>query len=127
MNDVRLHYKVTVRIMDDNKAFGPGVAALLEGIGQCGSLQGAARRMNMSYTKAWTVIKNAERIWGFPLTRRYAGGKTGGGSVLTAQAEMLLCRFKAMEQNVDAVAEREFCKYFNADEIKKLKEMDEPR
>ena len=52
MEESELHCKVTVRIVADKKAFGPGVAALLRGVRDCRSLQGAARQMDMSYSKA---------------------------------------------------------------------------
>ena len=51
MEESELHCKVTVRILADKKAFGPGVAALLRGVRDCRSLQGAARQMDMSYSK----------------------------------------------------------------------------
>ena len=56
--DKVLQCKVTVRMMTDEKAFGPGVAELLSGVQRTGSLQGAAQAMHMSYSKAWTVVRN---------------------------------------------------------------------
>lgn len=66
MAEEKLHCKVTLCLMGDKRAFGPGVAELLEGVRRHGSLQGAARDIAMSYSKAWTVMRNAEEIWGFP-------------------------------------------------------------
>lgn len=117
-----LHCKVTVRIMTDEKAFGPGVAALLNGIDETGSLQGAAHTMGMSYSKAWNIVKEAEKIWGFPLTQRQAGGPHGGHSTLTPAARILLQRYDAMEEKVRETAREQFSLYFNPQEIQKLKE-----
>lgn len=122
MAEQGLHCKVTIRIMTDKKAFGPGVAAILAGVRDSGSLQGAARMMGMSYTKAWTIVQEAEKIWGFPLMQRYAGGKEGGSSVLTNQACIVLERYEAMTQKLCAVAEQEFQRYFNDGELEKLRE-----
>lgn len=119
--------KVTVRIMGDKKAFGPGVAALLRGVRDCHSLQGAARQMDMSYSKAWTVIREAERIWGFPLTECRVGGKHGGGSVLTAQGQAVLQRYDDMTNAVKAVAEKQFSRLFSREEIEKIKAGKEER
>lgn len=116
-----LQCRVTIRLMEKGRALGPGVVQLLEGIRQYGSLQGAARSMEMSYTKAWTILKHAERIWGFPLTRRYIGGKEGGRSVLTPEAETLLTKFQLLTEAVNQTAEREFQKHFNADALQELK------
>lgn len=121
MEESELHCKVTVHIVADKKAFGPGVAALLRGVRDCHSLQGAARQMDMSYSKAWTVIREAERIWGFPLTECRVGGKRGGGSVLTAQGEAVLRRYDDMEEAVKAVAAEQFDRFFSREELEKIK------
>jgi molybdate transport repressor ModE-like protein len=121
MAEQGLHCKVTVRIMTDKKAFGPGVAAVLAGVRDYGSLQGAARTMGMSYTKAWTIVREAEKIWGFPLMQRHSGGKEGGSSVLTDQAGIVLERYEAMTRQLHALAEQEFQRYFNDEELEKLR------
>lgn len=120
---VPLNCKVTVRILKETRAFGPGVAQLLRGIGETGSLQGAAQQMGMSYSKAWTVMKEAENIWGFPLTERHVGGLHGGHSVLTAQAQILLQRYDSLEDSVCRVAQEKFAEYFNPQELRRLKEI----
>lgn len=118
-----LQWKVTLRIMAGDKAFGPGVAMVLKGIAADGSLQGAAKRMNMSYSKAWTIIKNAEKIWGFPLTQRHAGGKKGGFSVLTPQAVYILEKYDVMEKSLKATAHKQFQEFFNEKELQRLSHM----
>ena len=52
------------------KAFGPGIARLLEGVEELGSLRSSARRMGMSYNKAWHVVRECEGNLGFPLLIR---------------------------------------------------------
>ena len=134
MAEEKLHCKVTLCLMGDKRAFGPGVAELLEGVRRHGSLQGAARDMGMSYSKAWTVMRNAEEIWGFPLIRslvgasplrrRYVGGKDGGRSVLTKQAEIILERYEEMNEALHDVADRQFRQWFNDEELHKLQKME---
>lgn len=51
--------------------------------------------MDMAYTKALKLLKNAEAALGFPLTVRLTGGKDGGGSVLTAQGKEWLRQYEA--------------------------------
>ena len=84
-------------IFDDegNKFFGEGPARLLRGIEEKGSLRAAALSMEMAYTKALTIIKNAEKALGFPLVIRVAGGKSGGGSQLTQEGKEYLERYEA--------------------------------
>ena len=120
MEENTLHCKVTVRIMTDKKAFGPGVAALLRGVQEHHSLQGAARQMDMSYSKAWTIVNEAERIWGFPLITCRVGGRRGGGSALTAQGEEVLRRYDDMDAAVKQVAEEKFHELFGNDIMKTL-------
>ena len=91
--------KAVTKIMffDDEgqKFFGEGPARLLRGIEEKGSLRGAALAMEMAYTKALTIIKNAENALGYPLVIRVTGGKSGGGSKLTEEGKEWLERYEA--------------------------------
>lgn len=80
---------------DGQKFFGEGPCRLLRGIEETGSLRAAAAGMDMAYTKALRLLKNAEKALGFPLTMRTTGGKDGGGSRLTAQGEEWLETYEA--------------------------------
>ena len=84
-------------ILDDNneKFFGEGPARLLHSIEKTGSLRAAAMSMEMAYTKALKLIRNAEKAMGVPLIRRSVGGKDGGGSSLTEAGKELLQRYEA--------------------------------
>lgn len=77
------------------KFFGEGPARLLHGIEEKGSLRAAALSMGMAYTKALTMIKNAENALGFQLVIRTTGGKSGGGSILTKQGKEWLEKYEA--------------------------------
>ena len=81
---------------DDNgeKFFGEGPARLLRGIEEKGSLRATALSMGMAYTKALTLIKNAEAALGFSLVIRTAGGRSGGGSTLTKEGKEWLTRYE---------------------------------
>ena len=83
--------------LDDNgeKFFGEGPARLLNGIEEKGSLRAAALSMGMAYTKALTLLKNAEAALGFPLVIRTTGGKSGGGSTLTKEGKEWLTKYEA--------------------------------
>ena len=83
--------------LDDEgmKFFGEGPARLMHGIEEKGSLRAAALAMEMAYTKALTILKNAETALGFPLVIRTAGGKSGGGSILTPEGKEWLDKYEA--------------------------------
>lgn len=90
--------------LDSNgeKFFGEGPARLLRGIEETGSLRSSAISMNMAYTKAMKLLKNAEAALGFPLTTRTTGGRSGGGSILTPEGKAWLTKYEAYR---DACAE----------------------
>ena len=82
---------------DDNgiKFFGEGPFRLLCTVEKTGSLRAAAMEMEMAYSKASKLLKQAEVNLGFPLTIRSTGGKAGGGSVLTPDGKRWLRQYQA--------------------------------
>lgn len=85
MAETKLHPVITVRLYTDEKCFGPGVAMLLERVDRLHSLRSAAMDMDMAYSKAWTILRNAEKCLGFKLISSTTGGRHGGGAVLTPE------------------------------------------
>ena len=84
-------------ITDDNgiKFFGEGPLQLLRSVERTGSLRAAALEMEMAYSKASKLLKQAEANLGFSLTTRSAGGKDGGGSVLTPEGKRWRRQYEA--------------------------------
>ena len=86
---------LSVRIFaGEAKCFGPGVAELLRRVEEHHSLRAAANSMCMAYSKAWTVIKNAETALGFRLLVSSTGGRNGGGATLSPEAKKLLTAYE---------------------------------
>ena len=86
-----------IQITDDNgiKFFGEGPCRLLRCVEKTGSLRAAAMEMEMAYSKASKLLKQAEANLGFSLTTRSTGGKDGGGSVLTPEGRQWLRQYEA--------------------------------
>ena len=86
-----------ITLTDDNgiKFFGEGPCRLLRCVERTGSLRAAAMEMEMAYSKASKILKQAECTLGFPLTMRSTGGKDGGGSILTPEGKLFLCQYEA--------------------------------
>ena len=80
---------------DGEKFFGEGPARLLRRVEEYGSLRGAAISMEMAYTKALKLMKQAEAALGYPLITRTTGGKDGGGSSLTPEGLRWLRQYEA--------------------------------
>ena len=81
---------LAIRIFADEKCFGPGIAVLLQKVQELHSLRAAAMSIGMAYSKAWTILKNAQQSLGFKLLDSTTGGKHGGGARLTPEGETLL-------------------------------------
>lgn len=68
---------------EGEKFMGIGVLWLLRQIDASGSLRAAAARMGISYSKAYTMVKNLEHQIGVPVIERKRGGADHEGSTLT--------------------------------------------
>lgn len=106
--DKRLHAILSVRVFTDQKCFGPGVAQLLRQVDELHSLRAAAISMSMAYSKAWTVVRNAEDGLGFHLLTSTAGGKHGGGAELTDEARQMIAAYDAYCEKLRAYGEKLF-------------------
>jgi molybdate transport system regulatory protein len=82
-----------------NIAIGPGKAELLEHVHQAGSISEAARRMEMSYMRAWTLVKTMERCFKEPLVTVARGGAKHGGAELTENGKRVLALYRKMESD----------------------------
>ena len=89
---------LSVRIdLDPEGRIGPGKIRLLENIETCGSISAAGRAMDMSYKRAWDLVDEINRICGRDAVERQAGGKNGGGAVLTPFGVSLIARYRKIE------------------------------
>jgi len=70
--------------------FGPGPVELLEYIELTGSINQAAKKMGMSYKKAWELVNNLNSITNRPLVVTTTGGEKGGGSAISDEARELI-------------------------------------
>ena len=84
--------------------FGPGKAELLALIRDTGSISAAARRMGMSYRRAWTLLEAVNGLTGEPAVQTERGGPGGGGAKLTPRGEALLQAYEHLRRALDATA-----------------------
>lgn len=110
--DQRLRYTLVLKVYGEEKVFGPGIAELLEKIEQVKSIRKATMEMGMAYSKAWSIIKTAERSLGFPLLNSYTGGVGGGGAVLTEKGKQFLLSYRRFESIVHDYADEIFMDMF---------------
>ena len=103
-----------IQLFDDNgeKFFGEGPCRLLGLVEETGSLRCAAASMEMAYSKALKLVKQAEKALGFPLTQRSAGGRDGGGSTLTPEGQAFLRQYEAYRDACVQANRELYAKYF---------------
>ncbi len=108
---MKVIYKMWLE-QNGGRIFGEGPYRLLKGIERTGSLLGAANSMGLAYNKARRVITGCERRLGFPLTRRKAGGVSGGGSKLTPEAAELMKRHETLCAEIEDAIGSLYKKHF---------------
>jgi molybdate transport system regulatory protein len=87
------------RLIDgETVVLGPGKADLLEAIAGEGSLAGAARRLGMSYMRAWTLLGTMNGAFGRPLVELERGGSRHGAANLTPLGREVLDLYRALER-----------------------------
>ena len=106
MNEIR--FVVSPRIMGEEKFFGPGIALLLHRVEAYRSIRQATMSMGMAYSKAWAIIRRAERELGFALLNTTTGGREGGGASLTDRGRQFLAQYDRFCQLVNAHAQEDF-------------------
>jgi len=85
------------------KAAGPATLGgerveLLEKIDALGSITRAAKAVGISYKTAWDVVDEMNDLSAKPLVVRSAGGKGGGGTVLTREGKEVIRLYRVVER-----------------------------
>ncbi len=106
LSDLKPHLKLTIDLpeAESNSSFGPGIAALCQGVAETGSLNAAAKNMGMAYSKAWRIIKDTEKALGVQLLIR-DGAR---GSSLTDDAVKLIDTYYILRAKMQELSEQEY-------------------
>ena len=75
---------------------------LLEAIDRHGSISQAAPHVPLSYKAAWDAVDTMNSLADQPLVQRSAGGRAGGGTVLTEHGRRLLALYHAVHAQYQA-------------------------
>ena len=92
-SSLSLHLRLRIAGLE-KVALGPGKVELLTFLDETGSISEAAKRMRMSYMKAWSLIQTMR-----PLVQSSRGGQTGGGAKLTKDGRQALELYRKMEDD----------------------------
>lgn len=103
----RKRFKSLFRVyLGDEIALGPGKAELLRHILQTGSISESARRMEMSYNRAWLLVRTMNRCFKEPLVSATRGGDKHGGAELTSTGKQVLALYQQLESRVAAATQQ---------------------
>ena len=106
-----MHTRLTIRLdFDETRRLGPGKIALLESIGETGSISAAGRAHAMSYRKAWLLVEEMNRMFAKPLVAARPGGVKGGGAELTARGRQVITLYREAERKMRVGAEAEIAR-----------------
>ena len=109
---MRVRTKVWIDDDHGNVIFGGGRVRMLEEIERLGSMNKAAKEMNMSYRALWGRIKSTEERIGAKILVAKAGGGKNCGSSLTPTGKKLLGNYKRLRERILEEADKEFEKIF---------------
>ena len=79
-------------------AIGPGKVDLLAAIAKTGSIQKGAESLEMSYMRAWKLVRTMNECFRSPLVEAIRGGKTKGGARLTPLGQNILSLYLELEK-----------------------------
>lgn len=76
--------------------------ALVEAIGELGSISAAARKVGLSYKAAWDAVQALNNLFDTPLIAAAPGGKSGGAASVTPRGRAVVAAFRRMQTELDA-------------------------
>lgn len=92
-----------IRIVSDDGTIvlGPGKADLLAAIARTGSIRAAAGELDMSYMRAWTLVRIMNGVFRSPLVEKVRGGSEKGGARLTERGARVLELYEQMAKEAE--------------------------
>jgi molybdate transport system regulatory protein len=98
MHDIEPEVQFRLRIVKGQDiALGPGKVDLLEAIAATGSISAAARKLGMSYRRAWLLVDTMNRCFARPVVAAETGGARGGGARLTEIGAEVARRYRSVD------------------------------
>lgn len=97
----RVRPRIRIVRDDDTIVLGPGKADLLDAIARHGSIRAAAEELEMSYMRAWTLVRTMNAEFRTPLVEKVRGGAAQGGARLTKRGERVLRLYREMEEQAE--------------------------
>ena len=87
---------------------GPGKVQLLELIAETGSISQAAKKMKMSYRRAWLLVEELNTMFDQPVVEAATGGSGGGGAAVTKFGQKLVKTYRSAEAAAQKIVVKKF-------------------
>jgi len=97
MAKAQAHFHLRV-VKGGIRAIGPGKIALLEAIRDTGSISAAARKLRMSYRRAWVLVDDLNHRLSKAVVQAVPGGRSGGGTTLSPTGHKLVALYREIER-----------------------------
>jgi molybdate transport system regulatory protein len=120
--NVFLDYRLWLKTIENEGIMGEGCFSLLLEIKSTGSLKDAAEKLEVSYRKAWGIIRKSENFLGFKLVDKQRGGKDGGHSFLTDEGLNLVQAYLELKDDINESIKKVTKKFFHKINHKTLSE-----
>jgi molybdate transport system regulatory protein len=105
---LRVRSKIWIENEKGELVIGTGRLSILEAILEVGSMNGAARKLKLSFRAIWGKIKATEKRCGFKLV-----DTTSEGSELTREGLHLLWTYTRLKNRCDKYADSQFTELFS--------------
>lgn len=111
--DVFLDYSILLRRRNTQESIlSQEQLCLLLNIDELESIAASAKKMDISYRKAWELVRRAEENLGFALVTKLRGGSEGGKSELTPDGKLLVNAYRQLRNEFDDSVKRVVQKFF---------------
>ena len=98
--------QVRVKLHIDGDAIGPGKIDLLRYIDAEGGISPAARKMGITFRRAWYLIDTLNSAFGSPVIETKVGGAGGGGANLTSLGRKLVRSYDKLIEEIKPSTKR---------------------
>lgn len=75
--------------------------ALVQAVGELGSISAAAKRQGLSYKAAWDAIQALNNLFDAPLIEAAPGGRAGGAARVTSRGEEVVAAFRRVQAEIE--------------------------
>ena len=109
---IPLSFELQAKLCRPQECFDENAAAFLLAVEEYGSMLSACQAREISYSKAWKMVKLAEEQLGITFLERQTGGSGGGSSSLTAEGREFIVRYRRFTEKLQQAAEEIFREVF---------------